>query len=91
MKPTRGMSVTCPHCGGGSLTRGSKQLTPIYREQTCVCKNPICGHAFVVGVTALRTLSPSAMPNPDVRLPYSTHVRRRELTASLREATHATT
>jgi hypothetical protein len=37
----------------------------------------MCGHTFVANLEAVRTLSPSAMPNPAIALPISMHVKER--------------
>jgi hypothetical protein len=47
------------------------------RELTYVCLNPECGHTYVANLEIVRTLSPSAIPNPAIRIPFSTHVRER--------------
>lgn len=63
----------CPHCGKHARVRSSRELSPVYREMTMQCTNVMCGHTYVVGVEVLRTISPSATPNPTVRIPQSTH------------------
>lgn len=71
----------CPHCGEPAIVRTSRELSPVYREKTMQCTNPLCSHSYVVGEEVLRTLSPSATPNPDVNIPCSTHAcagRRRD-------------
>lgn len=40
-----------------------------------MCQNADCGHVFVAGLEVLRTLSLSAIPAADVRIPLSQHVR----------------
>lgn len=61
----------CPHCGAGSTVRTSYLVTGLIRESFHVCTNPVCGHTFVSLAEIVRTLSPSAMPRPDVDLPVS--------------------
>ncbi|RJF93007.1 transcriptional regulator [Sphingomonas cavernae] len=61
----------CPHCDGRSHGRTSTRLSPTYREATYICQNIACGHVFVVGMEAIRTLRPSALPNPEVKLPIA--------------------
>lgn len=61
----------CPHCDSTAVVRSSRRLSPIYREQIMQCTNAHCGHTYVVGAEVLRTLSPSATPNPDVDIPLS--------------------
>ena len=56
--------------------RTSKEISPILREISYSCPDPECGHTFVVHAEAVRTLSPSAKPDPLVYLPISEHARR---------------
>ena len=66
----------CPHCKAKAQVRTSKEITPILREISYSCPDPECGHTFVVHAEAVRTLSPSAKPDPLVYLPISEHTRR---------------
>ena len=66
----------CPHCKAKAQVRSSKEITPILREISYSCPDPECGHTFVVHAEAVRTLSPSAKPDPLVYLPMSEHTRR---------------
>lgn len=77
------MRMRCPHCKGPATIRTSEEVTPLLRELFVVCRNPACGHTFVAATEIHRTLSPSAMPDPAVRLPLSKHVNRRELMQQL--------
>jgi hypothetical protein len=40
-----------------------------------MCQNDECGHVFVAGLEVLRTVSLSAIPAHDVRIPVSQHAR----------------
>lgn len=84
--------MRCPHCKQSARARTSAQLSPLFREVTYTCLNPECGHVFVCGLEAIRTLSPSAIPDPEIQLPLSHHVREHALTQQLRtdleQATH---
>ena len=71
-----GTRMACPHCEAQSEIRTGKVLTPTMRETLYQCVNVECGHTFVAVTEIVRTLSPSATPNPAVNLPLSTHVRR---------------
>lgn len=51
-------------------------MTLLTKESIYQCSNPECGHSFVALTEIVRTLSPSAMPDPSVNLPLSSHVRR---------------
>ena len=61
----------CPHCGRTARARTSRQLTDTTRETTYVCRNEYCGHVFVAVTEAVRTLSPPAIPNPAINLPFT--------------------
>ena len=65
----RGNITRCPHCGTRCTSIKTRQLAPTCREITYQCANEACGHLFVATLEAVRTLSPSATPNPDVHLP----------------------
>lgn len=61
----------CPHCMTASYIRRSQQISRLTRELTLICKKPECGHTWIVYSQAVRTLSPSAMPDQSVNLPIS--------------------
>jgi hypothetical protein len=61
----------CPHCGSPAVVRTSNRLSPLVRESQMMCRNALCGHTFVALTSIERTLSPSATPNPDIKLPMS--------------------
>jgi len=63
--------VPCPHCEADSFIRDSEQMTRTVREMKLICKNPHCGHTWLAYLTAERTLSPSAIPHPEVDLQVS--------------------
>lgn len=77
------MRMRCPHCESLAVTRTSQQITNLTRESYFACSNTECGHVFVAVTEVNRTVSPSAIPNPKVRLPLSAHVRRRILVEQL--------
>jgi len=63
------MAFTCPHCDSVANTRSSRMLSVKLREAFCQCSNLYCGHTFVTLTEVVRTLSPSATPNPLVFIP----------------------
>lgn len=83
------MRMTCPHCLENAYTRTSFPMTNLTRETIFVCKNVQCGHVFSALTEISKTISPSAIPNPAVVLPMSTHVRRKVLQAQLERAQSA--
>lgn len=58
-----------------AFVRNSVELSPLLKELYFVCRNLQCGHIFVARLEACRTVSPSAIPNPEIDLPFSQHVR----------------
>ncbi|HEI8889366.1 TPA: ogr/Delta-like zinc finger family protein [Proteus mirabilis] len=56
----RVLTIYCPECGEKAMIKKSnrkhKELTDLY----CACRDPLCGHAFVLNLTFSHTLSPSA-------------------------------
>ena len=78
------MKLRCPHCKAWAHVRSSTQVTPLLREKYLVCSNPACGHAFAAATEINRTLSPSAIPDPRINLPFSAHVKRRDIAEQLR-------
>lgn len=71
----RVIGLPCPHCENTVRAAKSRTLSPMYKEITYMCQNPDCGHVFVAGLEVLRTLTLSAQPKQDIRIPLSQHVR----------------
>lgn len=69
------ISIPCPHCKSRVLAKKSRTMNCLMKEITYVCQNPDCGHVFVASLEVLRTLSLSSMPNPQIRINISQHVR----------------
>lgn len=81
------MKTRCPHCNALCTTRKTQQISNMYREITFVCNNSECGHVFIACVSPVRTLSPSAMPDPSVNLPLSSHINKTALSKALASST----
>lgn len=79
------VSMNCPHCRANAIARTSKEMSITMREITFVCTNEKCGHVWVSTLEAARTLSPSAIPNLAVKLPFSPHINRVDLLSQLSE------
>jgi hypothetical protein len=67
----------CPHCQTRAVARTARQMSSTMKEIYYQCLDVTCGHTFVVSHEVIRTLSPSAKPSADVRLPFSQNVRER--------------
>ncbi|MNS97432.1 hypothetical protein D3C72_1317630 [compost metagenome] len=63
------MRVKCPHCRYYGAVRDSEEMSDITGMAIYRCGNDICGHVYEVGFEVIATISPSSMPNPDVKLP----------------------
>ncbi|WP_061942221.1 ogr/Delta-like zinc finger family protein [Collimonas pratensis] len=81
----RVISIPCPHCHHRVRAANSHTMSDMMMEITYMCKNPECGHIFVAGLEVLRTLSPSAIPDPSVHIQLSKHARSTGAHASGRE------
>lgn len=77
--------VNCPHCDSVARFANSHLLNKCYREITFQCQNTLCGFVFVAGLEPLRTLSPSSIPNPEIRIPLSTHIKKNSVMAQLKQ------
>lgn len=84
-----GTRMACPHCDAQCEIRTSRLLSKTMRELVYACTNAECGHTFVANTEIVRTLSPSATPDPTVNLPLSTHVQRSMLRIVLDNAGEA--
>lgn len=65
------LSIRCPHCKSKAATRSSREITPIYREVYFGCNNVLCGHTYKAGISIVSTISPSAIPDPAVSIPFA--------------------
>lgn len=70
------MRMRCPHCKSTAYVRNSVQMTVLTRQAVFVCHNAECGHTFSVLSEVVHTISPSATPDPTVRLPISRNTQR---------------
>lgn len=77
------MRTRCPHCNAICTTRKTEQISSMYRELTFSCNNTECGHVFVASLAPIRTLSPSAIPDPHINLPLSLHINKTALCKAL--------
>lgn len=78
------LRIRCPHCGAQANCRKSEMLSPLLKELTFICTNfTECGHVFVANLEVVRTLSLSAVPNPDIHIQLSPHIRFAVLAAQL--------
>jgi hypothetical protein len=69
------INIPCPHCKGRVKTNKSRMMSTLMKEITYMCQNPDCGYVFVASLEVLRTLTLSAMPDPQIRVPISKNTR----------------
>lgn len=62
------MRIKCPHCKGTARIRTSRVISDLTKDLYCQCENVMCGHTFVASVETVRTISPSATPDPLINL-----------------------
>ncbi|MBI5917815.1 MAG: ogr/Delta-like zinc finger family protein [Nitrosomonadales bacterium] len=65
------MRCNCPHCAKKAVIRTSRPISELTREYSMQCTNIMCGHTWVAVLSAIRTIVPSATPNPSVHIPRS--------------------
>lgn len=85
VRATRSLML-CPHCNGPSLIRHSLRITAVAKDLYMNCLNSDCGHTWKAQVSVVHTLSPSAMPDPEVDIPMAPpEYQRRRYPAGARE------
>lgn len=83
MKPQNPNTNACPGCGGPSIQRSCRTVTPIFRTLYFSCKDPLCGCTFAAALEVTHIISPSAVENPRIPLPYRPVLRHRPGTKPL--------
>jgi len=64
--------ASCPACGQGARARRVGKVSLTYREIYYECRDELgCGHVFVAGLTAVRTVRPSVREIPIHPLPVT--------------------
>ncbi len=71
------MGQTCPHCHSSAAIRTSKKVSDLVREYYIRCNNIECGHSWKSQMSAIASITPSQMPNPNITLPMTTTPRKR--------------
>jgi Ogr/Delta-like zinc finger len=64
-----GYRLICPYCNSSSTIRHSEQVTETVRNIYAACRNLDCGHTWKAQLSFVHTISPSAVPRPDLHLP----------------------
>lgn len=58
------MRIECERCHAQATIYTRKKQSDTLSELFCSCKNPECGHSFVMDLAFSRTISPSALDFP---------------------------
>lgn len=61
----RPVMIRCCKCGSKAAIESSKEISDLLKQLYCCCRNPECGHTFVVNMEFSHTLSPSALDLPE--------------------------
>ena len=56
--------VRCDRCNSIARIESSQEISATYKKLYCSCRNPHCGHTWVMDLSFSHTLSPSAMDLP---------------------------
>lgn len=59
----------CPHCESYARIRHSETQSPLTRMTWYRCTNLYCGFTWVEGSEVLHGITPSACPNPTIKIP----------------------
>lgn len=70
--------LACPHCQGRIRIRTSEGLTPLFRVAYLQCMNEPCGFTARAAIEITHELSPSGLPNVQVKLPVADAVMRQQ-------------
>ena len=79
MNQSRGIRLLmpCPHCRTRAKLRYARQDSPTLYVFRFMCDDIECGHSFEAQLEYGHTLSPSAIPNPEVCMPVRDKIARR--------------
>ena len=71
--------IPCPHCKDSNLKiRSSLQKHPLLKEIRMQCPNIACSFSCVGNIELSYTISPSAIPDPQIRLPTIQELQERK-------------
>lgn len=73
--------LVCPHCNGPLRIRTSEGTHVLLRTAYLQCANEACGFCARAQFEITHELSPSAMPNPTIKLPVAPVIMRRQAMA----------
>ena len=59
------VKIRCDRCGSTARIESSVEISASFKTLYCSCRNPECGHTFVMNLEFSHTLSPSALDLPE--------------------------
>ena len=62
------MQIDCTECGNKAFIHSRRRLDIKMSQLYCTCKNPQCGHTFVMDLSFSHTLSPSGQQTRDMMI-----------------------
>ncbi|MDD9304387.1 MAG: ogr/Delta-like zinc finger family protein [Desulfobacter sp.] len=83
------MKIKCNRCGFKAVISSSSEESEQVKKLYCCCKNPNCGHTFVMDLAFSHTLSPSALDIPEeilTKIHSATRMEQQRLFKSLSPA-----
>lgn len=75
MNKAKGHGIDCPHCGHRAKQLGTSLRSIYTREKKYRCSNLECNFVFITMEEIVRTVAPSANPNPDINLPMTARAK----------------
>jgi len=82
------VQVICTECHGKAVIQSRAVKDPKVSDLYCSCKNPRCGHTFVMTLSYSHTLSPSSKQASSMVLDLLRGMPKAEQLQLLQQATH---
>ena len=84
------LHIKCPNCGKPAYSFRLRQLSTLVTEVAYDCRNPACGASFVFTGEVSRYLRMPSFVNPQVHVPLSPIVQRRQIEEAMKRLHTAT-
>lgn len=82
------MQIICTECHGKAVIHSRAVKDPKVSDLYCSCKNPECGHTFVMTLAYSHTLSPSGKQASTMLLELFRSMPKAEQLQLLQQASH---
>lgn len=76
------MRINCDRCNSTATIQSTSKESELVKKLYCTCKNPDCGHSFVMMLSYSHTISPSLLDFPEsikILIQNSAPVQQKEL------------